>query len=80
MNLQLGQLREEELNPYRKACAMVEVAQSPTADMTVEQAQRAWMDYYEMIQDLHKRHEVDPDDASNVSIMPSSGRIVLEDD
>lgn len=59
---------------------MIEVAQSPTTDMTVEQAQQAWLDYYQMIYDLHERHRIDADDASKVSIMPSSGRILLEDD
>lgn len=80
MHLQLGQLSLEELEPYRKASALVEVAQSPPSDMTTEQAQKAWLDYYAMISYLHGRHEIDPDDAGKVSIMPSSGRIILEED
>lgn len=80
MQIQLGQLSEQELHPYRKVCAMVEVAQSPTADMTVEQAREAWIDYYVMIRNLHERHAIDSDDASKVSIMPSTGRILLEDE
>lgn len=78
--MMLGQINREDLKRYREACALVEVVKSPPSDMTTQEATRAWVDYYAMVEDLHNRYDVPEEDRLDVVISTGSGLIRLEED
>lgn len=76
----LDTLTPEDKRRWRLACARLEVAQSPPRDMGKDDCIQAWVDYYAMTDELHERYEVAEDERTLISIMPSSGRIIVEEE
>jgi hypothetical protein len=76
----LAFLNEEDLERWRGVCAMVEVCEHPTADLTKSDAHAAWLAYYALDRELCEAYLDAADrDIARVNISPADGRIFEAD-
>lgn len=78
----LGQLSKGDLGRWRKCCARLEVVQlGVVEDMTLETATQIWVEYYAEIDRLQQKyaHLIGGEALEDVTFMPASGRIIIED-